>query len=110
MKRFQFRLQTVLKLRERAEEKRKQQLAEVLALRLQQADRQARLEAQLAQHRQRQRELTASGAMDMEAVIGHRQFATAVDFRIRRTREAIRVIDEEAARRRAALAQATSDR
>jgi len=113
MKRFRFRLETVLRLREQVEQQRKRELGEVLAVRQQHVDEKARLEGQLADHKAQIRAL-ADGApgkkLDMNALIDHRQYATAVDFQIRRTRQAIGVIEEEVARRREALAEAARER
>jgi flagellar protein FliJ len=110
MKRFQFRLGAVLKLRERAEDQRKQELAEVVRLRREHQDKHDSLQDSLDEQKQQMRDMAAGGDVNVERLIGYQRYAMSVDFQVRRLEETLRVIDEEMARRRGVLAEATRDK
>lgn len=106
MSAFQFRLQTVLRIREDERHQRQRQLAEAQrAEDLLQAQR-LELQAELAVHRSAHVKATSPGSLDVDRLLSAERFEALLRAEDRRLGEQLQTLSAEVERRRQALADA----
>ena len=106
MAKFQFRLATLLKLREAARDERRMHLAEAYQAEEKLAEHQHELKDQLAALRAQYADASAPGSVQIDALVEHQRFELVLKAQQQVVEQQGKLLDGEIERRRQALMQA----
>ena len=105
----QFRLATLLKLREQARDERRRELAQAFAAERVLRGRVAELQAEIESTRQRTRQASGQGSVNVEGLLTARRYESIVKAQVSTVNAQIGQVLEEIERRRLTLLEADRD-
>lgn len=106
MKRFRFRLEPLLRLRETERDRRRRELGEALALEAKLRGESASLDNRRGEQLDALREMTRQGLVDVDRILEARRYTSLLQAEIQVTQAQLEAVGQETERRRRALIEA----
>lgn len=106
---YQFRLTTMLKLRDQARDERRRELAQAYEAERILRERMAELQAEIETTRERTRIIGGAGSINIEELLNARRYALVMKSQVAEAQAQVKLVLEEVERRRLALLEADRD-